>query len=255
MNFISGDNFKELSDIIFDNHGYTIKNSTNNIPTCFVKTDFIHDFFSNNLFPKTKFKLITHNSDYDIDFSYKKYLEHENLIKWYAQNINYIHQKLIPIPIGIANPMWPHGDIKILKSVIDNNYDKKQLMYANFNVNTNPRQRNYCLQYIKPEFIENNVSFTTYLQNMARSYFSICPLGNGIDSHRIWESLYLKTIPICETTYNIEYLKRKFKLPILTISDWSDVNQMVINSTLYHSIWNNFDISRLSIPSILQDII
>lgn len=252
MNFITGNSIKKHAHYIIDENGFT-KNTgcSSDILTYFIKTDYVVSFLNSSYTPNKPFILITHNSDYSIDKTYSEYLKNNYLIKWYAQNVDYEDEKLIPIPIGIANEQWPHGNTKILQSVIDAKYDKKKLMYANFNTYTNPKQREYCLKYIDKKYVENNVSFETYLKNTAQSYFSICPLGNGIDSHRIWESLYLKTIPVVENTYNITYLKKKYKLPIIILENWSYIKDISFDSNLYKNMIGTFDSSTLDTNNIL----
>lgn len=252
MNFITGNSYKRYAHYVWDESGLQKNNQCNsNTLTLFIKTDYIIPFFNSSYVTNDPFVLITHNSDLDINSSYSQYIKLPNLIKWYAQNVNLEHKKLIPIPIGIANEQWPHGNTKILQSVIDKKYQKKTLIYANFNVSTNPKQRKYCLQYLKPEYVENNVPFEIYLKHTAESYFSICPLGNGIDSHRIWESLYLKTIPIVENTYNITYLKEKYKLPIIILKNWSCIKNMSFDSNLYENMIKLFDASILDTNNII----
>lgn len=238
MSFITGNGFKNLANFIFDENGFRQNRPLNSkLPVFFVKTDYVDIFFNtSNLLPSQQFKLITHNSDHSINYHHLDYINNPNLQVWFAQNVDYEHPKLIPIPIGIANQEWPHGDISLLQKAVDQNYDKQQTMYANFNIATNPKQRRYCLKYIPSQFIENNVDFYTYLKHTAQAYFSICPLGNGIDSHRIWESLYLKTIPVVENLYNIRKLKKIWKLPIILIDDWQHLNSLQLNKNTYDSI-------------------
>lgn len=253
MNFITGNNFKNISHYILDETGFRKNVETKGISTYFVKTDYVNDFFYSSLLPKSEFKLITHNSDFSINKKHALYLEYKFLKTWFAQNVDFQHNKLIPIPIGIANEQWPHGDTKILQYVIDQNYHKTQLIYANFNIKTNPQNRNYCIKYISSEYIENNVSFEIYLKHTAQSYFTICPLGNGIDSHRIWESLYLKSIPIAENTYNIRQLKTKYNLPIILIDDWSNLPALELNLNVYHNMIKNLDISKLTVENFINE--
>lgn len=253
MNFITGNNFKKLANYILDENGFNINNKYyKNTIKYFVKTDYINIFFNSNLIQNNKFILITHNSDYGINYDFHKYLQCSNLEAWYAQNVNYKHEKLIPIPIGIANEQWPHGNTKILQSVIDQNYNKNQLVYANFNIKTNISQRTHCLNNIDKSYYEYNISFDLYLKKLAKSYFSICPMGNGIDSHRIWESLYLNTVPIVEKTIHIEYLKNNFNLPIIMINDWIEFQNLELNKNLYNNLIQSFDRSILDINLILR---
>jgi hypothetical protein len=242
MQFITGNSFKNMAHYILDEFGFRFNRQLDTTtPIYFVKTDYVNQFFNSSMLPKKSFNLITHNSDYSIDKNHYKYIEYKFLNKWFAQNVNYKHLKLIPIPIGIANEEWPHGDISVLQKIIDKNYSKERIGYANFNTQTNPKQRKYCLKYIPNYFIENNVDFSTYLKHTAKSYFSICPLGNGIDSHRIWESLYLMTIPIAERTLNASYLATRYNLPILFIDDWSEIHNLNLNKDLYKSIIKSFN--------------
>jgi len=257
MNFITGHFFKSICDYVLDEHGFRENQSvkSNNCPTFFVKTDYIHLFFNSNQLPNYEFNLITHNSDHGINHNHKHYLEYSYLKTWYAQNVDYAHSKLVPIPIGIANIEWPHGDVDILQNTFNINYNKEFILYANFNVHTNLKQRSLCLQNIDSQYFENNISFHEYTTKLAKTYFNVCPLGNGIDSHRIWESLYLKAIPIAENTYNIRYLKEKHQLPIYTIEHWSDIKNIHFTPELYNSLWHNFDSNQLDANVFKETII
>ena len=128
MNFITGNKFKDISDYILDESGFRKTGIINDIPIFFIKTDFINLFFNSHK-PNFKYKIITHNSDFPISDNIAKYIDDENLINWYGQNINYYHPKLISIPIGIANQRWVHGDENKLNEVIDLNIKKENLIY------------------------------------------------------------------------------------------------------------------------------
>ena len=54
--------------------------------------------------------------------------------------------------------------------------------------------------------------------------FVICPEGNGIDTHRMWEALYLRTIPIIKKNKISNYIK-KAKIPVLILNKWSDLSK------------------------------
>lgn len=254
MQFINGHNFRDKCDYILDENGFRLNNliisQNSSILKYFVKTDYI-DLFFRYFCPKHPFILVTHNSDYSINSRHSQYLSNVNLIKWYAQNVDYQHDKLVPIPIGIANKEWSHGDTSIVDSIMQTNISKILLMYANFSIHTNSTIRNYCLKFIDPQYIENNVSFATYMSHLAQSYFSICPLGNGIDSHRIWESLYVKTIPIAEKTYNLQYLQNRYNLPIIFVEDWSELPTLNLSDSIHEQMLNGWDPSSLDIKNIL----
>ncbi len=63
-----------------------------------------------------------------------------------------------------------------------------------------------------------------YRRILLNYMFVICPEGNGIDTHRFWEALYLKTIPIMEKNKISNFIK-KANLPVLIINKWSDLSK------------------------------
>ena len=54
--------------------------------------------------------------------------------------------------------------------------------------------------------------------------FVVCPEGNGIDTHRMWEALYLKTIPIMKKNMISKFIK-KANIPVLILDKWSDLSK------------------------------
>lgn len=210
----------------------------------FVKTDFLDEFFI-NIIPRIKKKIIlyTHNSDLLITEKYIGILENQHILKWYGQNIGFKHKKLESIPIGLANKRWKHGDINILEKIINESNKKDNIVYCNFDVNTNYKERKYCIDNI-PYKMDTRRDYETYLRNISKSLFTISPNGNGVDCHKHWESLYLKTIPIVTESINISFYK---KYPFLVLNDWKDLFNVDLNFSLYKKIWLNFDFEKLYI--------
>jgi hypothetical protein len=254
FNFITGNNFKQKSHYYLDEFGFGIikKPAKDEIIIFFVKTDYI-DVFFNRYKPNTNFILITHNSDYHITKNHLNYLNDDFLVKWFAQNVDVNHPKLFSIPIGIANEKWPHGDVKILENVINENIKKNKLIYSNFNIHTNINERSHCLNHITKNGVTMSKpkNFESYLRELSESYFVISPNGNGVDCHKTWESLYLKTIPIVTESININFYKN---LPILIISDWSKFNINELNEETYNKIWGDFDPKTLNLNKFINEI-
>jgi hypothetical protein len=207
------------------------------------------DLFFNETFPKINkpIKIISHNADEGVEERFAKYLDSDKIIKWYAQNAVLNHPKLIPIPIGIANKQWPHGNLDTLKEVLDNAGHKKNiLVYKNFDISTNThvRQRINLITNNNQIFMSGNLPHEQYLKTMASSLFIISPPGNGVDCHRIWEALYLKCIPVVEN--NICF--RGFEdLPILFIKDWNEVTIPYLRSKIDYFSSKQFDMQKLKL--------
>ena len=130
------------------------------------------------------------------------------------------------IPIGFANSMWAHGELSLFDSdaFINLPTNKKKKIYFNFVVNTNVNKRKQCYDVVskKVEWL----SFLTPNKNLLRMKdyeFCICPEGNGVDCHRIWEALYLKCVPIVINSPFTETLKR-YNIPLVILDTWKDLD-------------------------------
>ena len=189
----------------------------------FVYTHGLKMFFE-KIFPKIDhpITLISHNSDKGIDASYKLYLDDPKIKNWFAENVGYTHPKLIPIPIGIANSQWSHGNLNIIEDIRTVKYEKDLLVYKNFNVSTSVENR-YAIDVITTaNGIPMNASTDNrkFLSQLARSAFCICPFGSGYDSHRVWEALYMRTVPIVP---NCVHFQSFSDLPIILVDDWNTI--------------------------------
>ena len=192
----------------------------------------------------TKFNIIFHNSDGVFKKEHKSLLQISNLKKIYTQNLSIEpEERIIPLPIGIANSMWSHGNFNIWKQILKNNnlINKPNFIYFNFNISTNTVKRKKCYNVITSKNIHNlpNTDYLNYLTILSEYKFAICPEGNGIDTHRFWECLYLKVIPICLKNHITEYYSKNF--PIVLLDDWNELNIEKMDEIFKHANWKNYD--------------
>jgi len=214
---------------------------------------------------KGQFILITHSCDCRIEDksiirpngrgeveSVTPYVLPDNLIKWYTKNVNCIHPKIESIPIGLENSMW-FPDVrkkeKILQSsLISTKPPLRNLVYLNVNRDTNMERLKLYSMFRDKTWVtcENGVNgrdFDRYLDNLQRHRFVFSPQGNGMDTHRTWECLYVKTIPIEKRNLNNRFYT---DLPICFVDDWSQVTYEFLLSE-YTRIWKeNWDYSKLT---------
>jgi hypothetical protein len=172
---------------------------------------------------QNEFILVTHNSDQDIKEEFIDILENPKLRFWHAQNVLINHPKLGGIPIGIANSMWGHGDVTAVGRVIATPISKTKDFYFYFSVGTNAAARSLCKNTLENKglrFDSGAPNFESYLRHLASHKYAICPPGNGIDSHRIWEVMYLGVIPICLRSVFTEKVNRRF--PIILLDSWDN---------------------------------
>lgn len=186
---------------------------------------------------KNNFILITHNSDWEIreTETVSNILNYNKLVKWYGQNICFHHFKLIFLPIGIANSQWPHGNLSLFYNItfMNNLSNKSNKIYFNFNIKTNPNKRQLCYDLLnnKLEWLDTIIPLENLLR-LSTYEFCICPEGNGVDSHRLWECLYLKVVPIViKSQFTTILLKQG--IPMVVLDSWDSLNVNNLNYSDY----------------------
>ena len=154
---------------------------------------------------------------------------------WFTVNAGFQEPNLHPIPIGIASSFS-------LKNLVANdfldfredNFKKDKVsLYINFQKNTNFKERNNLAdEFGDKEWINidvPNLDKDTYMKKVEESSFVLCPWGNGIDTHRIWEALYLGSIPITKYHPTFHFAKN---LPILFVDEYSDISYSLLDNYL-----------------------
>ena len=175
--------------------------------------------------------LITSQTDHRISKKVFSKLP-EQFTSWYSINVDHINENLHPIPLGISNGY--EKSINFEKNFIELNTDefkkpKENLLYLSFEERTNIRLRSGLkdfftnFEWVKIESNKNSLS--NYEHDLKNSNFILCPQGNGIDTHRIWESLYFGTIPIIKKHKNFNDFDN---LPVLFVDDFYDLNEQLL---------------------------
>ncbi len=204
------------------------------------------DAFINIALPRRvePFVLITHASDHCIEERHKELLSDTRLLHWFAQNCTISHAKLTPIPIGLANRNWRHGDLETFNRVRHQRALKRRLLFSAISLKTNPKRSNTALYLMNNGFTvyENSFPFLDYLKNIKQSLFTASPEGNGVDCHRTWESIYLGSIPIIDHRTWIDSFK---SVPMLSITDWGCVTMDFLIEEFHKS--NDPDLSKASL--------
>lgn len=222
---------------------------------CYTHLLMRDDFISKMKLINCTFDLYFHNSDLNFTSKYLKiFSQLKNLKDVYTQNIGVDVSRVHPLPIGIANEMWKHGDLNKLNRCIDrvkkNETKKTKNIFFNFSVSTNKSQRDPCKKEIEKKnipWISNTKSQDEYLTNLSSYKFAICPEGNGYDTHRFWECLYLKVVPICKRNKLVDYYSNIF--PVVVLENWKDLDIENLNYNNYK--WDNY--KKLDLNYVIKD--
>ena len=247
MKIISGEKIQQACDYYIGseediNWNPLIRKEIDSNPTKFINIDKTFDSFDNlsNIFCYTHiltnkfqnlisilnkmnndFEIYFHNSDVNfLQCHYQELSKIKKIKKIYSQN-NTVRE-VITLPIGQANSMWTHGNHDLLFNIANKNNIKIHTIYFNFNITTNTSERQKCKTSLSHIPWINNLNYHDYLETLSLYKFCICPVGNGLDTHRFWECIYLKVIPICVKNEWTETIKDKVQLIVL--NEWSDLN-------------------------------
>jgi len=209
---------------------------------------YTHTFYADQLAEyleniDKKVIVITHNSDTAFEV-----MPPDNVLAWFSTNINIDHERVKSIPIGLENDIWLQNKRHKMTRKLQHKKVFKNLLYINHNIKTNPekRKRPYEVLESQPWVTfgsgANGQGFDNYLDNIYNHPFVVCPEGNGIDTHRVWECLYVNTIPVV-----IRNLNNKFydDLPILFIDDWTELSQRFLHDTFMEFAEKKWNIEKL----------
>jgi hypothetical protein len=204
----------------------------NNPSIVFCYSHCLEDFSRNLASLQNPCVLIAGNSDYNVPAELcSRILGCEKILHFFCQNLLEPHPRASLLPIGFANTMWSHGSHSHF-SEVNRNPVKQKDIFCSFKVETNSAKRIPCKGFAERNRIVNQtLHHKDYLRELSLHRFCLCPEGNGIDSHRFWEALWVKTIPIVTRSGFTEQLQ-EMGLPCVLIDSW-----------------NRFDIKSLPDPS------
>jgi len=249
--FIQGDNFIGLADYTYSPKikvGDDYDNLSNTLDVSLLKDGdiiYTHVMYANSLFKEItginkKVTVITHNGDNHMaDVSKMP----NCVVKWYSQNVAVKHPRLESIPIGLNNNRWlgKIPKIKMIEAKLKTPKMMKNLVYMCHDIKTNVSERLKLYNMFETKSwvtADRQANFDEYLNNIYNHKFMICPEGNGIDTHRTWECLYMRTIPIEKRNINNQFYT---DLPISFVNDWEEVDIVFLAheySRILQGEWN-----------------
>lgn len=219
----------------------------------FVKTDFFHVgpvMWRGTLHAPDIHDQIIISGQSDHPITPQIAAKYPNIRHWFAINNMSLDDRIVTLPLGLTNdtdesPLHRiYGNQEILRDVLRTvPKSSKRLVYLNFSA-THPSREKVRTLFADKSFVTVAQSEPTmegrkkYLMDLREHDFCLCPRGNGLDTHRLWESLYMGCIPIVE--YDPAY--RDFAdLPILFVDDWAQVKEHMLHQTksqFSKRVWN-----------------
>ena len=248
---------------------YIVRDSAN-ASIIFCKTDPLLQEFDRLKNLNKKIILLTGNSDYPITENHVRQAP-KNLVRLYGQNVLCNDNRFVPVPMGLESSVicrrgFDHGvyydrskelqDLLITHTDEDKNINRAEnLIYSNFTIRTNPIHRQAVHDFAQNvDFITSGERKSTpdFHQSILDHKITLCPAGNGLDTHRLWEVLYLNRVPLTifadqkswqgssdilpnNKEYAI-YKKLYSQLPIIMLDRIEDLQNKNLIENLYNEV-------------------
>jgi hypothetical protein len=235
--YLSGDAFADLADFVFKpprfrgklNHRRLRKNDV----VIFTCSDDLEDFFS--LYPERVNNSIIIAGNSDREFNSKEFWFFSGNSIFFLQN-SFIsdNKRFWTLPIGLENLRLARNGFPKLMKYKSLQFKNNKVLIGPFG-NTHASRRELLDKFkdVKgPWSVFEGYISPKVFSDLSNSYKYIAIFrGNGIDTHRLWETLYRGSIPILiedDWISSMLYLE----LPILRIPEWK-------LNILENSIMNN----------------
>jgi hypothetical protein len=218
---ISGKSFSDLCKWVVDPR-YPERPSFQHVlarhgDSVFVNGDFLGDFLRRiPILSFKKFVVIVHNTDKPFGQAEMTALL-PRVQHVYAINTTIRHPMLTTIPLGFVDRQLP-----FLRGFKAGASERPNEIYMNFTVGTNTHKRKECMAAFEgdPRVVRGeNQSVPEYYMDLCRSKFVLCPEGTGMDTHRVYESLYCGATPVVLRSC-LSHLYAK--LPVCIVDKWTD---------------------------------
>jgi len=170
----------------------------------FIKTDLLQDQLPFLKSLRNKFHLMTGSSDLcanTIPGLVGEILRNTQISSWTGNNLIEEEPMMMCIPIGLTRAEIKGGE-EILSHYIHNqNLPKIYNILMSWVDNTSP-SRGLLKEIISQDsknrifFQKEKLKYSAYVEQLKQSIYVLCPEGNGIDTHRIYETILANSIPI-----------------------------------------------------------
>jgi hypothetical protein len=198
--------------------------------TIYCKTDFLfnhhfHRWLTHLHWPPSKrLVLITGSADYTIDDAVVRQFKTPAIAHWFGTNVTAANDPNVHgIPLGIASYdprevsssfLFRFGDTSEYHQILSRDISFQEVcqtprtnqhkLYMNFSKDTYHDRIRIWDEFVNHPWVHSGTHAITfegrmaYLKELRASEYSLCARGNGQDTYRFWESLYVGTTPIVE---------------------------------------------------------
>lgn len=175
--------------------------------------------------------------DSDHDLTHEEYclLNSFDRAVFFVQNLNFQESSRVKLlPLGVEDLRWAKNGLPWNFRRKFRSTDRKSLGILAGPFGSTHQVRNEVLRTLGSR---SSKDLHIYLDRFASWQYSIlssrykyvvCPRGNGLDTHRFWETLYRGSIPIVIRSGWSDTLER-YQVPLLAINAWDELDDQAIH--------------------------
>lgn len=225
--FLSGDNISSLTELVLPaQRKLWDQKKIEGAKSIFVNTEYLNDLLL-RLSEDSKCEyIVAGNSDFE--YRIKQEYEARNIRKVFVQN-SFVANSAVyeTLPIGVENIRHSRNGFKHTLKNRPLGFRDDRILVGPFGPTNDERTEllrlysNHDQDFMTQRESVNPLKFAR-LQRQFK--FTLCPKGNGRDTHRIWESIYRGSWPIVEKDSWSESIAENY--PIILVENLLDVESL-----------------------------
>lgn len=174
-------------------HSYPIKSNFTQGDIVFVKGDFIGRFLDTGMIT-CPITLVTGVSDKSpTNEECRRIIANPNITRWIGTNILRSDPKIVKIPIGVGERERVHGNYDLIKSL----HEQRVPWEDKIDDVCVPHHTNAYRSTSSPSTLPK-LEYAEYMREISKHRFVVCHRGNGVDTHRVCETLLMGSVPVLE---------------------------------------------------------
>lgn len=226
--YISGDSFRRACDFTFEgNDPRLLATAKRTGRVFFCESHHLEQFFA-RVVPllESPITLVLSNSDFDPSQQLTGLLPAPQINAVFAQNLTRSIDNVYALPIGLENAWrYQHGIVSYFDTARRAKVQKFSKIMWSFSLHTNPSIRIEAANAL----LRNHLAIQyqplptkRYVSTVRKFQFIACPPGNGLDTHRVWEAMYLGAVPIVYHSQAMHDFQSR-GLPVWPVSNYDEL--------------------------------
>lgn len=223
---------KRISQLFFEKLVFRIRQVEQTQEIMYLRSDALFSFLCRGVPPHRV--IVAGGTDHDITQAEYELMKQYVDTKFYVQNLNFPElDNVLFLPIGVEDMHWgKNGMPWNFRKGFRLQSKQSKILVGPFGLTHSSRQS--CLlaglSTSSAVVVSRRIASWDYSSLSSKYLFIACPRGNGLDTHRFWETLYRGSIPVVLASAHSENLSR-YGVPHAAIKEWNALESVLSSST------------------------